>query len=86
MTGVNVVVLDTTATPAEELEYCVHGRVQCYTGCGAWLWLGDKTVELVRSGTVVGLCIPCAQKVIPPERQKPTGHVDDHRRADGPHT
>lgn len=81
----NVVILDPTTKPAEDLEYCVHGQALCYAGCGTWLWLGDKTHELLLSGTTVGLCIPCAQRVIPPERHTPTGHVDDHRRADGPH-
>ena len=81
----NVIVLDSTTKPQEDLEYCVHGQTECYAGCGAWLWLGDKTVQLVASGQVVGLCLSCAQRLIPPDRQTPTGHVDDHRRADGPH-
>lgn len=82
----NVVILDPVSKPAEDLEYCVHGRTLCSGGCGDWLWLGDKTVELLKSGTTVGLCIPCAQRLIPqPANREPVGHVTDHRRADGPH-
>jgi hypothetical protein len=82
---VSVVILDPTSKPAEDLEYCVHGPTLCYAGCGTWLWLGDKTVELLRSGTTVGFCIPCATKVLPQAGATKAGRVDDHRRADGPH-
>lgn len=79
-----VVVLD-RIEPGETPPYCIHGRVTCAGGCGEWLWLGDKTHDLVLSGRAAPLCKPCALRLIPPTARR-TGHVDDHRRADGPHT
>jgi hypothetical protein len=61
--------------------YCVHGRTTCVV-CGHWCWLGDKTYEVVHSGQCQPVCLLCARK----GGTGLTGHIEDHRRADGPHT
>lgn len=65
-------------------EYCVHGYASCYN-CDKLCWLGHETSKVVNDGKAFPVCIECATVVIPPEYRKATGHVRDHRRADGPH-
>jgi hypothetical protein len=77
-----VVALD-VVEPGEVPDYCVHGKAVCIA-CGEWVWLGDRTLDLVASGQALPLCVPCAAKNIPYGGER-VGHVEDHRRADGPH-
>ena len=78
-----VVVLD-VVEPGFIPDYCVHGKATCMgPGCNEWVWLGDKTFEVVNSGEAMPLCHSCAVKFIPP--QPPIGHINDHKRSEGPH-
>jgi hypothetical protein len=77
-----VVVLD-RIEPGVTPDYCVHGRATCIA-CPEWVWLGDETYELVKSGAALPLCQPCATKYVTRGTPK-IGKVKDHRRADGPH-
>ena len=77
-----VVVLE-VIVPGEIPDYCTHGRTTCIA-CDEWCWLGHATVRIVSDGEALPLCRPCAVKLIPPNA-KLLGHVEDHRRADGPH-
>jgi hypothetical protein len=77
------VILDVVEPGAPKPDYCIHGRTTCQS-CGDWCWLGTATFEAVSSGAAWPLCKPCAARLIPPG-QRPVGHLDDHRRADGPH-
>lgn len=81
--GWQVVVLDRVDENVET-EYCIHGRVQCHK-CLAWCLLGSETLKLVRSGSVVGICMPCARKLPSEAWSRRAGHIDDHKREDGPH-
>ena len=80
--GMDVVVLE-RIEPGVTPEYCIHGKTTCY-GCNEWCWLGDKTHEVMMAGNTLGMCLQCADKMLP--KQHPREHVHDHRRADGPHT
>lgn len=55
--------------------------------CDHAVWLGDKTVDIVVKRQALPLCLPCAKALkqmnLMPNR--PSDHVDDHRREDGPH-
>jgi len=82
--GYSIVVLD-RIVEGETPSYCIHGRATCMGECGEWVWLGSETVNTVRSGASIPLCRQCAATMIPPESRMPVGHIDDHRRADGPH-
>ncbi len=83
--GAGYVLLDRIdpAVPAQDLPYCTHGRVSC-VGCQEWCWLGHKTHDVVASGEAAPLCLECAHRLIP-KGAKPTHHIEDHLRADGPH-
>lgn len=81
---VNVIVLDRIEPGEPKPEYCVHGRATCMGGCGEWVWLGDKTFEIVNSGQAMPLCRHCAIRLGLDSRNR-AGNVRDHRRADGPH-
>jgi hypothetical protein len=79
----SVVVLD-RSEPGDPLpDYCVHGRTTCI-GCNEWVWLGNKTLDVVASGKAAPLCRQCAIRQMPPDL-RPYDHVTDNRRADGPH-
>lgn len=73
--GYNIVILD-RIEPDVEPPYCVHGRVTCFGDCGEWLWLGDQSFDLVSKGKVIGLCVECAQKVLP-DGIEPIGNIED---------
>jgi hypothetical protein len=76
------VVLDRVVDIAEaDTPYCTHGRATC-ASCGHWCWLGSKTHDEVSSGRSAPICLTCASKHEPP----PFARLDDHLRADGPHT
>lgn len=77
-----VIVLD-VVEPGVTPPYCCHGRATCM-GCNEWVWLGHKSVEVVRSGQALPLCQPCATRLVPPDSQ-PVGHVEDWPRSNGPH-
>lgn len=79
---VGVVILD-RVEPGVTPEYCVHGKSTCYT-CQEWVWLGDKTYEVVASGRAAPLCLQCAPQVLP-QSVRPSERIQDHRRAEGPH-
>lgn len=79
---VGVVILD-AVEPDVIPEYCVHGKTTCY-GCGDWCWLGSETYKVITSGEVAPLCLRCAHKKLPREA-RPSEHIHDHRRTDGPH-
>lgn len=79
----DLVILD-RIEPGVTPPYCTHGRATCVGGCGEWLWLGNRTHEVVSSGRAAPICRPCAQRLIPSDT-KAAGNVRDHRRADGPH-
>lgn len=79
----NYVLLD-RIEPGVTPPYCTHGRATCMGGCGEWVWLGDKTHDMVKSGSSLPLCLQCARRLIPPD-VRPVGNAGDHRRADGPH-
>jgi hypothetical protein len=81
--GQTVVVLE-VVIPGVTPDYCVHGKATCM-GCDEWVWLGDKTFEVVRSGAAAPLCEPCALRLIPPDAEL-VDRIHNHRRADGPHT
>lgn len=72
----NLVVLD-RIEPGWAPPYCTHGRATCIGGCGEWVWLGDKTYEVVASGRAEPICRQCADRLIPPGK-RPT------RRAETP--
>lgn len=78
-----VVLLD-RIEPGWTPPYCTHGRATCM-GCDNWVWLGSETAKLVTAGDAAPLCLPCADRLIPPDSRTPDRHVADHRRADGPH-
>lgn len=80
--GAGVVILD-RIEPDIVPEYCCHGRAPCIR-CQEWCWLGHKTRDVVAEARAMPLCKQCAHEVIPPGT-KATEHVEDHRRADGPH-
>jgi hypothetical protein len=80
----DVVILD-RIEPGWTPPYCTHGRATCVGGCGEWLWLGDKTHDVVKSGRAAPLCHQCARRLIPPGARA-ARNIGDHRRADGPHT
>jgi hypothetical protein len=77
-----VVLLD-RIEPGWTPPYCTHGRATCIT-CDEWCWLGDKTHEVVVSGRAAPMCMQCAARLVPTDAER-AGHVQDHRRADGPH-
>lgn len=80
-----VVILD-RIEPGKTPEYCIHGRVTCYGGCGEWLWLGDKTHDLVANEGVTPLCVPCAEKSFARDtegRIKQIGNAGDSLRSKG---
>ncbi len=79
----NVVVLD-RIEPGIAPPYCTHGRATCVGGCGEWVWLGNRTHDIVKSGQAAPLCRQCANRLIPPGARV-VRNVGDHRRADGPH-
>lgn len=85
MERLSVVILERIEPGEPKPDYCIHGRATCIADCGEWVWLGHATHELVTSGKAAPLCTECAARLVPPGTQ-PTGHVRDHRRADGPHT
>lgn len=69
-------------------EYCVHGYATC-VACQEMCWLGSETERAVVAGEMFPLCLDCATRLLPrdPEAQRVGSlHLDDHRRADGPHT
>lgn len=70
--------------PQADTPYCVHGRALCVAGCGHWVWLGDRTHDLVASGRCAPLCRPCANRLVP-AGARTAGKAADHRRSDGPH-
>jgi len=78
----SIVVLE-RIEPGVTPEYCVHGKVTCYA-CDEWCWLGDETYKVVKSGHAAGLCLECANEMLPPELT-PARRLHDHRRTDGPH-
>jgi hypothetical protein len=82
--GYNVIVLE-RIVEGETPDYCVHGRATCMGNCGEWVWLGSETVKVVQKGDHMPLCRECAAVMLPVGKQMPIGHIDDHRRADGPH-
>lgn len=77
-----VVVLD-RIEPGKLPDYCIHGRATCVT-CDNWVWLGDKTHDIVANGTAAPICRECANRLIPPDRS-PVEHISDRRRTEGPH-
>lgn len=81
----NLVVLDVIEPGKPEPDCCLHGRVACVGSCGEWLWLGDKTLQVVQSGHALPICQPCACQMIPPDRRTPTTRIHDNRRTDGHH-
>jgi hypothetical protein len=69
-------------------DYCIHGTTTCYN-CGHDCWLGDQTIKTVLAGAYP-LCLDCAnefsaQGLLPEPKHVEREHVQDHRRADGPH-
>lgn len=80
--GHPVIVLE-RIEPGRAPDHCVHGRATC-VGCDNWVWLGDATSQVVGSGQALPMCRECAERMIPHD-QASFRHVDDHRRADGPH-
>jgi hypothetical protein len=78
-----IVVLD-RIEPGIQPDYCTHGRTTCIGGCGNWLWLGDKTHDVVADGLAEPICRECAGRLIPPDTQ-PVDHITDRRRTEGPH-
>lgn len=62
--------------------YCIHGYTQCLT-CDHPVYLGDKSVEAVKAGTLP-VCTDCAHAYIKPDNAR-VATVKDHLRADGPH-
>lgn len=79
-----VVVLDRIEPGAPRPDYCIHGRASCMGGCGEWLWLGDKTLQVVQSGKALPMCRPCAGRHIPAGTPL-VEHIQDRRRTEGPH-
>lgn len=68
-------------------DHCIHGQAQC-ARCRHWVWLGHSTVELVKSGEAVPMCINCAHELADEgtvSRSDLVGHIQDHQRKDGPH-
>jgi hypothetical protein len=84
VTANSVVVLDRIEPGQPVPDYCIHGRATCVGGCGEWVWLGSETVKLVESGRAQPVCRECVRLLVSPDVRL-TGHVEDHRRADGPH-
>lgn len=84
MTSV-VLVLD-RIEPGVTPPYCTHGRATCVGGCGEWVWLGDRTFEMVKSGEAAPLCWQCATALVPqsPDARR-VGTVYDRLRSQGPH-
>ncbi len=78
----HLVVLDRITDESTLPDYCVHGRATC-VACGHWCWVGSKTHDVITGGDAKPVCMECAQEYYDPGTR--LGHVDDHRRADGPH-
>lgn len=78
----DVIVLD-RIEPGITPAYCCHGRTPCLA-CGEWCWLGHTSHDVVFTGAALGICLQCANTLIPAD-VKPSFRVEDHLRADGPH-
>lgn len=82
-----VIILD-RAIPDETPDYCVHGYATCVR-CDHPCWLGSETAKVVTAGKAYALCRECVRVLVMegvwPTDTKRIGHIDDHRRADGPH-
>jgi hypothetical protein len=80
-----IVVLDRVAD-VKEPDYCCHGYAQCVR-CYEYCWLGHKTEEYVTSGKAYPVCMSCAIKIGEEQGLNPMDaeHLEDHKRADGPH-
>ena len=81
--GKDAVVVLERVQKGSQPAYCVHGKTQCIF-CEHWVWLGDKTVEVVRSGQAAPLCLDCANTYLHPKTPK-KGKVKDHLRSEGEH-
>lgn len=80
---VGVVLLDRVVEGVTP-DYCTHGYISCVQ-CSHLCWMGDETAKALTAGGIYPLCLDCAPDVIPADA-KFTEHLDDHLRADGPHT
>ncbi len=78
------VIVDPIEPGAPLPEYCTHGKASC-VACGDWCWLGHKTYQAVADQGMKPICLPCANRYIPAGTPK-AGRIEDHRRADGPHS
>jgi len=64
-------------------EYCCHGYASCVR-CNELCWLGHETEKIVASQRASALCLDCANE-LKGVLGEPAFHVEDHKRADGPH-
>ena len=80
-----VVCLDRVAD-VKQPDYCCHGYAQCVR-CYEYCWLGHKTEQIVTSGEAFPVCLPCMTELAAEQGLTPLDalHVEDHKRADGPH-
>jgi len=73
----DVVVVLEPVEPGVTPSYCAHGKATC-ASCERWVWLGDKTYEVVASGQADPLCVPCAVVYLKPTSRR-LGNISDHR-------
>lgn len=65
-------------------DYCVHGYATCIN-CNFPCWIGHETEKVLTGDqNIFAVCLDCAPQMIP-EGTEPSQHLEDHRRADGPH-
>lgn len=81
VTHVGYVVLDRVKDTPHP-DYCSHGKATC-VACGHWVWLGNRTHDMVAGGHHRPLCLPCAKLYGRPENR--IVHVADNKHTDGPH-
>ena len=79
----SVIVLDRVVKNALP-DYCCHGYASCVR-CNELCWLGHETERIVASHEASALCLDCANEM-KDELGPASYRVEDHKRADGPHT
>lgn len=83
-----VIVLDRIVAGGELPEYCTHGRATCVS-CPEWVWLGDRSHQLVLNRHAVPMCRECAIAHVfaagGQDSMQRLVRVRDHLRKDGLH-
>lgn len=79
----SIVVLD-RVIQGHVTEYCIHGYTICVM-CQHPVYCGSESIKVLRDTNTLPVCVQCAKEKLNVDGRQPDGHVNDHRRADGPH-